>query len=80
MLKRLRDKRDYVTMSINPYITWEVVQAHPDKPWEWSLSANPSLTFDIGAAHPDKPWHWSNLSVNPSITFDNIRQRHGAPG
>ena len=57
----------------NPSITFDIVLAHPEKPWRWyNLSQNPSITFDIVLAHPEKPWRWYNLSQNPSITFDIV--------
>ncbi|NDE18139.1 hypothetical protein EBZ80_24790 [bacterium] len=57
---------------MNPNITWEIVAANPEKPWNWYwLSRNPNITWEIVAANPDKPWSWQWLSAstfNPPIT------------
>jgi len=46
-------------ISSNPNITFEIVEAHPDKPWDWEgLSLNPNITFEIVETYPDKPWNW----------------------
>ena len=61
-------------LSINPNITWDIVQANPNKPWDWRcLSWNPNITWDIVQANPDKPWRWMSLSSNPNITWDIVR-------
>ena len=55
-------------LSSNPNITWDIVEAYPDKPWSWSaLSINPNITWEIVEAYPDKPWSWIWLSKNPNI-------------
>ena len=55
-------------LSENPNITFDIVLAHPNKPWNWiSLSRNPNITFDIVLAHPDILWDWYNLSLNTFI-------------
>ena len=50
---------------MNPNITWDIVAANPDKPWNscW-LSRNPNITWEIMVANPDKPWDWMALSCN----------------
>ena len=46
-------------LSENPNITWEIIQANPDKEWNWYLlSGNPNITWDIVEANPDNPWDW----------------------
>ena len=62
------------SLSQNPNITWEFVQAHPDKPWYWPwLSRNPNITWDIVQAHLEMPWDWNGLSCNPNITWDIVQ-------
>ena len=76
VLERLRDTSiqwDYRGLSVNPKITWEVVQANPDKQWDWCrLSANPSITWEIVQANPGKAWDWAYLSMNPSTTWEVV--------
>ena len=56
------------SISKNPSITWEIVLANPDKPWNWNcLSENPSIHWEIVLNNPDRPWNWSRLSKNPSM-------------
>jgi hypothetical protein len=52
-------------LSRNPNITWDIIQANLDKPWnfEW-LSKNPNITWEIVQANPDKHWSYSMLSQN----------------
>jgi hypothetical protein len=59
-------------LSLNPNITFDMVQSYPDKSWDWDyLSLNPNITFDIVHAHPDKPWNWYYLSRN---TFSHAKK------
>jgi len=61
-------------LSQNPNITWEIVQANPDKDWNYGfLSENPNITWDIIKANPDKGWSYFWLSANPNITWDIIQ-------
>ena len=67
-------------LSGNANITWDIVQANPDKPWKWdSLSCNPNITWDIVQANSDKPWEWYWLSGNTNITWDIIQAYPGKP-
>ena len=60
-------------LSRNPNITFDIVLAHPELPWDWFyLSQNPNITFDIILAHSELPWNWCCLSRNRNITFDNV--------
>ena len=54
-------------LSANPNITWEFIEANPDKPWWWwdYLSKNHNITWEIVEANPGKPWMWDYLSNNP---------------
>jgi hypothetical protein len=34
----------WIYLSSNPNITWDIVEANPDKPWNWGgLSKNPNI-------------------------------------
>ena len=38
----------YSCISLNPNITWDIVNANPDKAWGYYyLSGNPNITWDI---------------------------------
>ena len=42
------DKISWYHLSENPNITWEIVKANLDKPWDWEqLSRNPNITWEI---------------------------------
>ena len=70
---RLRTSDVWHCLSRYSNVTWDIVQANPDKPWNWwGLSLNPSITWDIVQANPDKPWIWWGLSENPNITWDIV--------
>ena len=72
-------------MSINPNITWDIIQANPKKSWDWyEISRHPNITWDIiindlnkpsylKFIYPSKPWDWDGISKNPSITWDIIQ-------
>ena len=61
---------DYLWLSLNPNITWEIVQANQDKDWSYyNLSRHPNITWDIVYANPDKPWAYDELSCNPNINW-----------
>jgi hypothetical protein len=61
-------------LSKNPNITWEIVQANPDKPWYFGwLSRNPNITWEIVQANPDENWCFHALSQNSNITWDIVK-------
>ena len=61
------------SLSKNPNITWDIVEANPNKPWCYNyLSKNPNITLDIVGANPDCPWNYNYLSSNPNITWDIV--------
>jgi hypothetical protein len=73
-------KWDWCLLGENPMITWDIVEAYPDKPWNWRvLSRNPNITWDIVQANPNKPWNWLGLSMNPSITWDVVQTNPHKP-
>ena len=50
---------------MNPVITWDIVQADPNRNWcYWSLSGNPNITWDMVRENPDKDWCYMWLSYN----------------
>ena len=61
-------------LSKNSNITWEIIEKHIDKPWNWcslsvpwnwyGLSVNSNTTWEIVKKYPNKPWDWSMLSIN----------------
>ena len=62
-----------LNLSTNSNITWEIVEANPDKPWDFDeLSGNPNITWEIVEANPDKYWTSNGLSWNPNITWSII--------
>ena len=67
-------------LSHNPNITWEIVQANQDKPWNYGyLSYNPNITWEIVKANQDKPWNYRDLSENPNITWEIVQANQDKP-
>jgi len=61
-------------------MTWEIVQANPDKPWNYDcLSRNPSITWEIVQENPDKDWDYEYLSQNPNITWEIVQLNPNKP-
>jgi hypothetical protein len=61
----------YDTMSI--FVTWEIVQASPDKPWNYLfLSFNNNITMEIINRNLDKPWCYDTLAIYANITDNEI--------
>ena len=51
-------------LSQNPNITWDIIQAHPDKNWYWAhicYKHNPNITWKFIQDHPDKDWDWCEI-------------------
>ena len=60
-------------LSQNPNIMWKIIQANPDKPWDYvMLSSNPNITLEIVQDSPDKSWSYWGLSANPNITWEIV--------
>ena len=71
---------DWIALSRNPNITFDIVQTNPDKPWDWNgLSMNPNITFDNVLSYPEQSWNWYGLSQNPNITIDNVLSHSEQP-
>ena len=63
----------YLYLSANPYVTWQDICSHPEKPWNYgSMSSNPNITGEIVEANPDKSWNYKLLSSNPGIKWEYI--------
>src|SRR5438270_379338 len=54
---------NWVWLSYNPNITWEIVCSNPDKSWDldWLLW-NLKITWDIIEKYPHVRWNWNLLS------------------
>jgi hypothetical protein len=64
-------------MSENPNITWDIIQANPDFPWDWDcISQNPNL-FKINTPKVIREYfaqktiakYWRNAICNPEYTI-----------
>ena len=76
------DNINWSCMSMNPNITWDIIQANITKPWDWySLSSHPNITWDIIQANLNKNilWDWSQISINPNITWDIFKNNRDFP-
>ena len=61
-------------------MTWEIISAHPDQPWDYDyLSGNPIITPLIVKNNPDKNWNWDTFSKNPNITPSMVRNNPRLP-
>ena len=80
ILRNMDKPWNWGVLSMNPSITWEIVEENPDKPWNWYwLSENPSITWENIEANPDKPWNWNGFSRNPSITWEMVEANSDKP-
>ena len=62
----------YICISCNPNITMEMIEKHPEKPWDWNgISCNPNITMEMIEKHINKI-KFGYLSDN-KFTFENIR-------
>ena len=71
---------NYVGLSMNPNITWTIVQSNPGLPWSYEyLSMNPNITLEIVQSNPGLPWSYEYLSMNPNITLEIVQSNPGLP-
>ena len=50
---------NWYSLSKNPQVTWDIVQANPDKPWDWRwLSRNPNVLRYPLAEMERTAWHF----------------------
>ena len=48
----------WYNISLNPNITWEIIENNPDKNWDWNcISINTNITWEIITNNPDKNWY-----------------------
>jgi hypothetical protein len=68
-------------LSANANMTWDIIHANRDKPWDWNgISRNPNITWDIIAANPNDPWDWYHIGRNPSlVTWEIIQSNQDKP-
>ena len=79
-LMKYEDNLDWYCLSQHPYITMEIIENNPDKPWDWKwISYNPNLTMEIIENNPNKPWDWAEISGNPNITMEFIENNPTKP-
>ena len=53
-------------MTNNPNITLDIIQANPDKDWDWKLILlHPNITWEIIRDNPDKDWDWEIIQAHP---------------
>ena len=67
---------DYYEISQNPNITWDIIEANPDKPWQYGVvDRNPNITWDIVEANLDKPWRYDWLAKNQMSKHPHFQNR-----
>ena len=72
-----QDKLEFDYLSNNPIVTWNIIQANPDKDWDWNgISRNSNITWDIIQANPDKNWDWYSISCNKFTLEKKLFQEH----
>jgi len=60
---------------MNPNITMDIIEKHPEKNWNWyGISKNPNITMDMIEKNPEKSWNWEGISQN-KFTFENTRMK-----
>lgn len=66
---------DFNYVSVNPNVTWEIIQSHPQYAWNYKLmSENPNITLDIMEQHPEYNWNIRNFCKNPNITLEFLQK------
>lgn len=64
----------YPSLSTNPNLTLDVVDANPGVNWSWQyISELPCLKFNDVLSRLNKPWDWFALSYNLELTIDEVR-------
>jgi hypothetical protein len=72
-----QDKLYFGNLSSNSIVTWNIIQAIPDKNWNWcNISRNPNITWDIIQSNPDKNWNWYYISLNKFKLEKKLFQEH----
>lgn len=76
---------DLEGLSRNPNMTWEFVQEMKTRQrrgfWdEIALSRNPGVTWEDIISNPDYNWDWAEVSVNPNVTPQILKENPVTPG
>lgn len=67
------DRMDWLELSKNPSIKWNVIKENPDLPWNYDgVSGNFNIDLEIVRNNINLPWNFAVLSANPSITWEDI--------
>ncbi len=78
LLNRCSDKETKASLTTtlcrNPLLTWELIQAHPEIPWDYAtLSKHPAITPAIVKENPSIPWDPVELCKNPNFHWENLK-------
>lgn len=60
--------------SYNPSIDIEFVKEFKDRLCFQEVSANPGITMEDIRNNPDLPWEWLDVSINPNLTIDFVKE------
>jgi hypothetical protein len=56
---------DYHSLSLNPNITWDIVETNQEKPWDYEyISINPNITWNIFETFTNSDNYCSSICVN----------------
>jgi len=70
---------DWEYISMNPNITWEIIQCK-NAPWDWeAIAENPNITWEIIRNNHFEEWHSRYVSRNPNITWEIINSNPKYP-
>ena len=71
---------DYDSLSSNPSVTLELIDAFPHYPWIWCrVSQNPNLTLDYVLSHPQIPWDWDLINYSMRLRNGAAEHRKRSP-
>jgi hypothetical protein len=74
------DKINWYTLSRNPNLTCEIIEANLHLPWKWyAMTYNPNITLDYIKQHPDRPWCWGVISEKKEVTWEIIQANPDLP-
>lgn len=67
----------YFELSRHPNITWGIIQAHPEKPWDYGAIPNSVIPLDVLLNNFDKAWARLKISTHPDTSWEVIKNnRH----
>ena len=65
---------NYLYLTNNPNITWDIIQSNPDCDWNLRLlPLNSNITWDIIRSNLDKNWDWGIVSSMDDLPLDFIQ-------